>query len=75
MAAYFLEFVRHKYKLVTTELNSEFEKKLQFKTGIPENEIASIIDFIRQISIERTISEKQMVRFHSQLESFYEKVK
>jgi hypothetical protein len=75
MASYFLEFVRHKYKLVTTDLNEEFIKKLQFKTGISENEISDIIAFIREINTERTVTEKQMARFHRQLENFYEKVK
>src|SRR5258706_5242057 len=49
MSAYFLEHVRNRYKLSTTEMNEEFVKNLQFKTSVDEAEIQSIVFFIRDI--------------------------
>lgn len=74
MAAYFLEHVRNRYKLKTTELNEEFIKNLQFKTGVDESEIRSLVFFIRDMENAPAISDHQLQYFHKQLESFYNKV-
>lgn len=73
MAAYFLEHVRHRYKLPTAELSDEFIKKLHFKTGVDETEIAGIVYFIRELGHTAVVSDKQLIAFHKQLESFYKK--
>jgi hypothetical protein len=73
MAAYFLEHVRSRYKLPTTELNEEFIKSLQYKTGVDETEIRYIISFIKELEVAPTISDKQLAQFHQQLETFYKK--
>ena len=49
MAAYFLEHVRNKYKLPTGTLDDEFVKNLQFKSGVEEQEIRSIVSFIKYL--------------------------
>jgi hypothetical protein len=74
MSAYFLEHVRSRYKLTTSELNEEFIKNLHGKTGIAEEEIKEIVSFIRNLDTLPGISEKQLASFHKQLESFYKKV-
>jgi hypothetical protein len=71
MAAYFLEHVRNRYKLPTNNLDDTFIQSLQFKTGIPENEIFSLVSFIRQMDSATGISDRQLESFHKQLESFY----
>ncbi len=73
MSAYFLEHVRSRYKLPTSELNEEFEKNLQVKTGVEQQEINSIVSFIKQLDTLHTVSDKQLAWFHKQLESFYKK--
>lgn len=73
MSAYFLEHVRNRYKLPTTDLNEEFIKNLHNKTAIDEGDIRGIVSFIKELEHRVTISDKQMVTFHSQLESFYKK--
>lgn len=73
MAAYFLEHVRNRYKLKTTELNEEFIKNLQFKTGVDDSEIRSVVFFIRDMESAPAISDHQLKYFHKQLESFYNK--
>jgi hypothetical protein len=73
MSAYFLEHVRSRYKLPTSELDEVFEKNLHFKTGITQEEIYGIVSFIRQLDSVENVSEKQLASFHKQLESFYKK--
>jgi hypothetical protein len=73
MAAYFLEHVRNRYKLSTAELNDEFIKNLQFKTGVDESEIRVIVFFIRDMENAPAISDHQLAYFHKQLEYFYSK--
>lgn len=71
MSAYFLDHIRNVYKLPTNNLNEEFIKALQFKTGIAEADIANIVTFIRQLEGMQAVSDKQLSQFHKQLESFY----
>jgi hypothetical protein len=73
MAAYFLEHVRNRYKLPTSELNEEFVKNLHIKTGIAEEEIRPIIGYIRYLEEPVPISSQDLYVFHKQLESFYKK--
>lgn len=73
MAAYFLEHVRSRYKLSTGLLNEEFTRNLHFKSGVSETEIAEITGFIKYLDQAGGLSEKQLLLFHKQLESFYQK--
>jgi hypothetical protein len=73
MAAYFLEHVRNRYKLPTAELNEEFIKNLQYKSGLNEAEIRSIVLFIKEMESAPVISDHQLMYFHKQLEFFYSK--
>jgi hypothetical protein len=71
MAGYFLEHVRTRYKLSTTELGEEFVQALHFKTGMDEEPIREIVSFIMRLNTAAAVSDQQLVSFHKQLESFY----
>jgi len=71
MSAYFLEHVRSRYKLATSNLNDEFVKNLHGKTGVQEEEIAAIIQFINSIDTMAEMSDRQLAMFHKKLETFY----
>lgn len=73
MSAYFLEHVRSRYKLPTGNLDDEFIKFLQFKSGSGEQELKGIVSFIKYIEEAKTINENQLHEFHKQLDSFYQK--
>lgn len=73
MAAYFLEYVRNRYKLNTAELDEAFVSQLHFKSGVPEEEIRPIITFINNLDKVGFITEKKLAEFHKQLELFYQK--
>ncbi|RYG34572.1 MAG: DUF4350 domain-containing protein [Chitinophagaceae bacterium] len=71
MAAYFLEHVRSRYKLATTELDEEFVQNLRFKTGMDIDPIREIVSFIVQLNTAKSVTDQQLIAFHKQLESFY----
>jgi hypothetical protein len=71
MSAYFLEHVRTRYKLATSNLDDEFVKNLSYKTGIAENELKGIVSFINYLPEMVVVSPEQLIAFHKQLESFY----
>ncbi len=73
MSAYFLEYVRNKYKLSTVMLDDEFVRKLQFKTGCEEKEIRDIVSFITMLRQVDKLNEKQVIGFNKNLEAFYQK--
>jgi hypothetical protein len=68
MSAYFLEHVRSKYKLQTSNLDEDFIKLLQFKSGAGEQEIRSIVTFIKYLDTAPVIS---IIKYYS----FYELLK
>ncbi len=71
MAAYFLEHVRSRYKLPTSELDADFVKNLHLKTNISQEEISEIVSFINQVDTFDVVNEKKLFSFHKQLEKFY----
>lgn len=73
MAAYFLEHVRNRYKLATGDLNNDFIKNLQFKSGVEEEQIKPIVHFIKALEHFPSVTEQQLAKFHKQLEYFYSK--
>jgi hypothetical protein len=73
MGAYFLEHVRNKYKLPTSLLNEEFIKNLQYKSGVEESEIRSIVSFIKHLEEAKVVKNNQLTGFYKELESFYKK--
>ena len=74
MGAYFLEHVRSRYKLLTGNLDDEFVKTLQYKSGAEESTIRGIVSFIKYADDAPAVSDKELSDFHKQLELFYQKV-
>ena len=71
MSAYFLEYVRNKYKLLTNSLDDSFTASLAYKSGVEEMELRQVISFINYLDSGGTVDEKQIRLFHDQLERFY----
>ena len=74
MGAYFLEHVRSRYKLLTGNLDDEFVKTLQYKSGAEESTIRGIVSFIKYADDAPVITGNELNDFHKQLELFYQKV-
>ena len=73
MGSYFLEHVRNRYKLPTTNLDESFMQLLQYKSGAPEQEIRGIVTFIKYVEDSPAVTADELAHFHAQLESFYQK--
>jgi hypothetical protein len=73
MSAYFLEHIRTKYKLATGVLNEEFINNLKFKSGVNEEELQNIISFINSLNEQTVVTQRQLMNFYKQLETFYKK--
>jgi hypothetical protein len=71
MAAYFLEHVRATYKIPTTTLDDKFVTLLQYKSGVPPQDIKSIISFIQFMDDGGMVSKEHLLLFHRELEQFY----
>jgi hypothetical protein len=72
MGAYFLEYVRSRYKLSTHTIDEDFINAVHNKTSYPVTEIRSIVRFIQFADTAPAISESQLSEFHTQLELFYQ---
>jgi hypothetical protein len=73
MAAYFQEYVRTKYKMTTGNMDEDFIKTLQYKSGVQDYEIRGIVSFIKYLDDAPGINEIQVTEFYKQLEIFYQK--
>lgn len=73
MSTYFLEHVRNRYKIQTSKLDDDFIKLLQNKSGVNEEEIREIVNFIRFGESAQEVSAQQVTLFYHKLENFYKK--
>ncbi len=71
LSVYFLDFVRNKYKLSTNEINADFAKALSLKSDVPLEEITAITDRLINIRISSSVTQQQLMEYHSLLEQFY----
>ena len=68
---FFLEHIRNTYLLDTQNLNDDFKKKLQSKTGMPQIEIERLVDYIIKLSKLKDIPETSLVLLHNMIDNFY----
>ncbi len=73
LTQFFLDHVRTRYKMNTTELNSSFVQLLALKSGVELSEVEAIIQHIHQIQLQGNISAQQLMAYYEQLEQFYKK--
>ncbi len=71
---YFLEYLRNKYRLKTTELDQEFITTLVKITGINEDLISQLISYV--IAFDKTdnrtkIDDQYLIEFNKLIEQFY----
>ncbi len=72
---YFLEYLRNRYLLETSNLNDEFIKKLHLKSGVSIKEINFLITFIVNISKRERLEENSLVKLNKLMDNFYQKRK
>ena len=67
---YFLEVVRSKYYLDTTELNSEFIQKLALKSNVSLEKTTKLIQLIIHLKGKAVHSEQDIIALNKQIEDF-----
>jgi hypothetical protein len=72
---YFLEHIRNTYLIDTQNLNDEFKKRLQQKTGIQKDEIERLVNFIVNLNNDSEPKEHSLVTLNKLIDKFYQKTK
>jgi hypothetical protein len=67
---YFLEGVRSKYYLDTTDLNSNFIEKLALKSSTPIEKTTKLIDLITRLKQKTVYNEQDIIALNKQIEDF-----
>jgi hypothetical protein len=74
MVSAFLENIRSKYNLPTSQLNEEFAHKLAFRSGRPVREITHMVQFMNELSTKAEMSDKELMDLHQKINQFYKPV-
>jgi hypothetical protein len=73
MAAYFLEHVRNRYLIMTTDLDDRFIQNLSGKSGYDEEETKRLIQSVSAIQQASEINEQQLAYYYHQFKQFYKR--
>ncbi len=68
---YFLDKIRVKYYLDTTNLDERFAERLKSKSGKDSKLIGDILDFIRNFKINKTSEKKDLIHLNKLIEAFW----
>jgi len=72
---YFFEFIRSRFYLSTTSLDSDFIKSLSKKSGIAEADVLELINFISLTNANGRIDDKTLLQLNNQIDLFYKNAK
>ncbi|TCK66669.1 uncharacterized protein DUF4350 [Winogradskyella wandonensis] len=67
---YFLEFIRTKYFLNTTNLNSSFIEKLALKSSNSKEDAKAIVDYLLYLKSKTVHSESELIELNKKIEKF-----
>lgn len=71
MTAHFLDHVRTRWRMPTTELNASFAESLAYRSGYPREKLNDLLDRIYHLPLMTGMSDEELMDFHYQLEAFY----
>lgn len=70
-ATYFLEYLRTKYNLKTSALDSEFKNALSNKSGVAAELIKDIVDQVTLVRGGLPVSDNELIALNKNIEQFY----
>ncbi len=73
--SYFLDFIRNRYFIKTSNFDEETIHKISDKSGLPALEIKSLLNEMEKINHNQKISEAELLNINHQIEKFYERSK
>jgi len=68
---YWLEYVRHRYNMPTTQLNDAFIKRLAGKSGIDTGTLNRLVGKVRQALTSTNISAEALLELNNLIDNFY----
>jgi hypothetical protein len=68
---YFLTHLRDEYQLKTNILDKEFAEKLSGKLGIESNFADHLISYIKYISVQDNVNDRELIELNQLIEKFY----
>lgn len=71
MMAHFLDHVRTRYNIRATAMDSEFEKRLSYKSGYPAEKLQSLVYLMHQVHLTPEVPDQLLLELNQQLEQFY----
>jgi hypothetical protein len=71
MTTYFLEHIRSRYYLNTSNLNAEFFSSLSRKSGVNEAEVKRFFQFIQQLQESHAVSDEELLEYNERMQSFF----
>ncbi len=71
MSAHFLGHVRAKYNLLTSTLDKDFEERLSYKSGYDKDFTKDIVDHIKVLQQQQSLSDEGLLQFNKKMEEFY----
>lgn len=72
---YFLEFIREKYLIDTSNLNDNFVNKVYKKSGVPKDQVQKLVHHIIYVNKKRINTENDIIVLNKLIEQFYKKTK
>ncbi|TLX77677.1 DUF4350 domain-containing protein [Labilibacter sediminis] len=72
---YFLEFLRSRYYVNTSMINSELFEEIAEKCDVPQRTVKQLFDIATNLNNASGISEEDLEQFNKKIEFFYEKCK
>lgn len=68
---YFLDFIRTRYFIKTSELNDETIKRISEKSGIGPGKVSQLFNLISWISKQKNIKESDLLELNDLIQTFY----
>ncbi|PWT76965.1 MAG: hypothetical protein C5B59_05205 [Bacteroidetes bacterium] len=71
MTTHFLDYVRTKYNLSSSELDEDFADRLSYKSGYDKMEMRSLIQEFQRFSKDQRPTDLELIQINKKLEAFY----
>lgn len=71
MTTHFQTHVRSRYNIPSFHLDEEFEKRLSYKSGQPQEAIHQLVYQMKYLGDQSSVSDDALMAFNQQLENFY----
>ncbi|HTI94194.1 MAG TPA: DUF4350 domain-containing protein [Puia sp.] len=74
MTAHFLDQVRTRYHMASTNMDDDFIDRLSYRTGYPKEPLTQLVEYMQRLPDKAYVPDEELLDFHRQLEAFYKSV-